>query len=539
MCENHPMRTTIGDRGQICLALSLSALLAACGDEPAPHRQPPPEQPDPRFDALRAAVQDDLVHNNASAASVAVWLDDEIIWVGGFGTVPPDGGPAPNRDTLFMIGSDTKKLTAISLLRKVAAGTTTRTTHVSELLPDLTMQLAPSFLDATVHHLLSHQGGLVDGVEATSSTTDAALHDFTYGEMAQSYYPLAPPGRFWNYCNPNFSVAGLLDQTLDGRPWADIVTTDLFGPLGMTRTVARKSAVDSNTTVGVGFANPSSRTVGPVLLPDIWESAFVRPAGLVWSTPTDMMKVARFIVDGDDNVLDDTLRAELYREQVPIYPDLPGGYGYGLFVGRGLRLHDNYYDVPVWSHGGNTWTHTSTFYILPEQRAAISILSNGVGDDFTASVVAAIETLVALPAPTSAPTPPFEPTALDALTGSYLDPFNVGELIFTRVDNHLEVSAPLLDQYAIPYDPVMTPMSTRVWLVTVQGTPLDFAFIDGPQNETYFRNREIVAIRWPEGIVWPRPPLPKGAPSRERVLAALARAQLEPLPPLMRAWRRR
>ena len=77
---------------------------------------------DERFDLLSSAIEADLASNNATGASVAVWLDDDIVFVGGFGTADPDGTAPPDEDTRFQIGSDTKKLTALSLLRKVATG---------------------------------------------------------------------------------------------------------------------------------------------------------------------------------------------------------------------------------------------------------------------------------------------------------------------------------------------------------------------------------------------------------------------------------
>jgi hypothetical protein len=96
------------------ISLALVLAVTACGSS-----SPPP--PDHRFDALAAAIEADLASSAATGASVAVWLDDEIVWVGGFGTADPAGGLPPDEDTRFQIGSDTKKLTALSLLREQSA----------------------------------------------------------------------------------------------------------------------------------------------------------------------------------------------------------------------------------------------------------------------------------------------------------------------------------------------------------------------------------------------------------------------------------
>lgn len=380
--------------------------------------------PDPRFDALAAAIESDIARSNATGASVAVWLDDEIVWVGGFGTVDPDGSRVPDEDTLFMIGSDTKKIAAMLFLQEVAAGHATVETTLGEVVPELVMPQAPDYPTVTARELMSHQGGIVDRLgDPTGATTDDFLRTYALGAFATDAYAMAPHGVFFNYSNPNFAMVGLMTETLAGEPWADLAETRLFAPLGMTRTFARKPDLDENVATGVGVTAPGDTAVGPVSLADTWEDAFVRPAGLVWSTPSDQVRLARFLVDGDDAVLPAALVAQLHEPQVRQLPDLPGEYGYGLFVGRGANLAGTYADVEVWRHGGNTFTHTSTFYILPEQRFAISILSNGLGDDFTASVVTAIRTLVDLPAPVDPPPPPTVDVAqLDDLTGVYVDP---------------------------------------------------------------------------------------------------------------------
>lgn len=471
-----------------------------------------------KFNAIAEAVEKDLEKNYATGASVALWVDGKIIWVGGFGSTGSESNIQINRDTQFMIGSDTKKMTAISLLRKVSAGKIALDSKVADILPDLVMEKAPWFTQATIHDLLSMQGGISDGAEITSDTSDSALYDYAYGTFAKEYTPLAPPSRLWNYSNPNYSIAGLIDQTIDSRAWADIVTEDIFRPLKMARTVARKSEVDKeNHCAGFSVSLSDNGTPLQIPLEQTWETAFTRPAGLVWSTPSDQMKLAQFIVDGNPEILDTALLRKLSEKQVCIYPDLPGGYGYGLFVDQGISIDNLWYDIPVWSHGGNTDTHTSTFYILPEQRFAVSILSNGEGDDFSQSLIAAIKAMVTLPPPANPPQPLFDPSELDELTGTYVDSFNLGELIVGRNGDALTISLPALDREGIEYERIMEPLSTRVWIATIDGMALDVTFVDGTDGEIYVRNRLAVFIRWPEGKSWQT----VRRPSKEQLIKTL------------------
>jgi CubicO group peptidase (beta-lactamase class C family) len=442
-----------------CLLIAATAGAVGCGSQ----------EKDPRFEPIEKAVEADLLTSPATAASVAVWLDGEIIWVGGFGHTDPAGeGAAPGEATQFLIGSDTKKLTAFGVLQAIQAGRLTLDTTVAEVLPDLQMTRAPAFTSTTLRELLSHRGGIADGGELTTTTTDAALADYAYGEFS-TYPALAPPGAFYNYSNPNFSIAGL---------------------------VARKSEVDTGDFApGFGSSVTGEGDFHPISLADTWETAFTRPAGLVWSTPSDQMRLAEFLVDGDPAILDPALMREISSEQVVMYPDLPGGYGFGLFTSAGLQLDTSYYDVEVWAHGGNTPSHTSAFYVLPGQRFAISILSNGNGDDFTRTVVAAIEAFVELPAPSTPPQRTFDATQLDGLTGTYVDPNTIGDIIVTRTGDALAITIPALDEAGVPYDHALQPISTHVWLARVDGELSDVSFITGANGEAYLRNRQIVAVR--------------------------------------------
>jgi hypothetical protein len=271
-------------------------------------------------------------------------------------------------------------------------------------------------------------------------------------------------------------------------------------------------------------------TPGPVSFEDHWETAFVRPAGLVWSTASDQCKLAAFLIHGDEAVLPAELHSLIATEHVGRYPDIPGSYGYGLMVDYGAQFGaDDYREVRLWSHGGNTLTHTSTFYLLPDQDFAISILSNGWGDDFTGSVVTAALTLADLPP--SSPIPDSAPPDIDyaaSFAGTYTDFYNVGEVFVTATDGGLSVSMPDVDAAGVTYAPELTPVSTHVWLMEIEGTQYDISFYEGEDGEAWMRNRAFVAHRPAEVLpVLPAPPVPPEVRA-QRIREALVKASLQP-----------
>ena len=484
----------------------VSALLAACGD------QGPPAldfgRPDAATDAgvsypleiqpIVRAAQEGLRQNLATCVSVAVWRDGRVEHLFGLGSATSLGGRAPDEETLFMIGSDTKKITALHLLQRAEATGLDLGAPLRELAPDLTLPRAEEALAATPHELLTMQSGLFDYTgELGAATTDEELARITLEDLGEAVYAMNPPGLFWNYSNPNFALAGWLAERASDVPWADAIVRDVFAPLGMTRSVARRADVDDNHATGVGLTE-SVGAPRPVPLEATWEDAFMRPAGLVWSTPSDQLRLAAFLVDGDPAVLSEAGRRALTTPHVAASPDTDRtSYGYGVIVDRGVTLPSGFYpDVEVWSHGGNTLTHTSAWYVLPAQRFAIAIVSNGLGDDFTATAAAAIESLVTLPPPSEDVALAPDDAVTDALAGSYLDRFTVGALELTRTDAGLDVRLPALDEDRVPYAAALVPVSPRQWLLEVLGERLAVRFYpDADDDGGYLVTRGFVARR--------------------------------------------
>lgn len=416
------------------------------------------------LDLIHQAMRQDLRNTNAFAAQVAVWHGGEIVYSEAFGPRTNGGSEEITTDTLFQIGSDTKKMTSIALLQLVDAGELSLDDTVADAVPALSLALSPGWASTTtLHQLISHQGGLFDYTPWDQDPGDEVLADRSFGEFASGSWAMAPGGAMWNYANPNFSVAGLVVEGHAGRPYADVLEEDLFAPLGMTRTFARMSEVLADGDVGDSYglydlvADPldpltteTTYGYGTTSVDGVVDNGFTRPAGLVWSTAEDQARFMGFLMNGDTAVLSEGSRAALSSIQVLAYPSYPRqGYGYGLFLFDGFNMPTGWIDAPLWAHGGNTLTYTSTTYMLPEQDLAISILSNGYGDNMGATVVALLEASDLLPAPSSAPTGDWLTEGDHAdYVGTYQD-VGFGGFEVTDLDGTLHVSFPYLESLGI------------------------------------------------------------------------------------------
>lgn len=461
-------------------------------------------------DTIRDALERDMGRSGAFAAQIAVWYNGEIVWSEAIGSRSSDGTEPIDTQTLFQIGSDTKKLTAISLLQHVSAGQLSLDMPVSTALPGFSLAESPDWADqTTLHDLISHQGGLYDYTPWDNFPDDADLHDRSYGEVAAHEWAMAPAERMWNYSNPNFSLAGLAVENADTRPWPDIISEDIFAPLGMTRSFARLSEVVADGNVGNSYglynlvSDPldlfaqSTYDYGEVAAADVGDNAFIRPAGLVWSNAEDQARLLGFLVEGDSAVLSDELRRQITDIQVALYPNFPyQGYGYGMFVFEGFSTADGWCPEPQWSHGGNTLSYTSTSIIYPNEHLAISILTNAYGVDTSKTQQAINDTLITLPAATDWPVDLAVETDHNLLVGTYVDP-QLGRIEITDDNGTLHAAFPDVTAEGWSLDSDLSMYWTDEYALasgTLRG--YDITFIPDENGDyTYIRNRSFVGTR--------------------------------------------
>ncbi len=472
------------------------------------------------FQAIRQAARLGLRSNNASGVSVAVWKDGEVIFAEGFGTKNPDTEDPVLPTTLFQIGSDTKKMTAIAALQQVEAGTLALDDTLADAVPDLVFAGDATLAgEITLHELLSHQTGLFDYTPWVEAPDDADLSDRATGRFADHEYAMGPSGLYWNYSNPGFSVAGLVTERAAGRSWPDLLEDDLFAPLGLERTFARRSSVeaDGDYAIGYGIRLPSGYDtfdalaeldyeVGTVAIDETFDCGFTRPAGLVWSTASDMARFAGFLVDGDPDVVSDALLDEVRTPHVAMYPGTDAGdfgYGYGLMINTsGWNGIGGWYDdVPLWAHGGNTMSMTSAFFVLPQQRVAVAILSNGYGDDFTTLAVTALEGIADLPTPGEAESILGPPEDVEALAGTYFDAHALGALTLTWDGTDLLVDAPDLEAAGFRVGDTLEPYAKDIYFLSVDGADYDLNVYRGEDGATYLVNRGFTWARAPGDVV--------------------------------------
>jgi CubicO group peptidase (beta-lactamase class C family) len=273
------------------------------------------------------------------------------------------GGPPVRRDSLFRISSTTKPITGAATLALVDDGLLALDEPVDRLLPELAARrvlrrmdgplddTVPASRGITVRDLLTFTCGFGMVMDMFTSpepwpvvTAAAELHLATLGPPNPPEPPdpdtwiaalgalplLAQPGERWLY-NTGAQVLGVLAARAAGVPFAEVLRTRVFDPLGMRHTdfwardPQRLATAYIPTPEGLRvWDEPGGRWSRP---PAFGDGA----AGLV-STADDLLRFARMFLRGGDPVLSPAAVSEMTSDQLT--PEQKGRDGKAILDGR-------------------------------------------------------------------------------------------------------------------------------------------------------------------------------------------------------------
>lgn len=332
-------------------------------------------------------------------AAVGVLLSDRALTATVGVTSTADPLPV-DADTLFMIGSTTKTMTATALMALADRERVRLHDRVIEHLPDLRLPDPQAQATVSVLQLLNHTSGWRGDLPAHPGWGEDALRQAVVA--LQDAPQDAAPGRTVSYSNSAFMLAGHLLAHLHGTSYEDAIRDLVLSPLGMTNTWFQPwDIAHRRHAVGHLLRDGEARAIEAY--PVARSSA---PGGGAWSSLRDQLTYARFHLDGTSQgtapLLDDTR----LRMQEPTVKARAGIDGVGL-----SWLLTNHGVARLVTHGGNISNlQTSSFAIAPDHSLAVMSMGNSryaktLGDRVQAW---ALEHYAGVAAPSPLATRPFD-----------------------------------------------------------------------------------------------------------------------------------
>ncbi|RYG32674.1 class A beta-lactamase-related serine hydrolase [bacterium] len=307
--------------------------------------------------AVQAAVARFAEKNSTVGISVAVAQGNRQAFYN-YGEVESGVGVIPTPRTVYEIGSITKTMTGFLIGQAILDGKLDLDADIRSYLPGMYPNLEFEGKPILLRHLVTHTSGLPanppgipdDGkADAYARYNHAALLSDLEGIKLTRL-----PGSTYGYSNMGGGLAGLILERTYGQPFEALLKRHIFSPAKMTRTgIALTPEMDR--AYALPYDNSRAKT-------DRWIVNGIESAGAVRSTPEDMLRYARFSLDGKNRAA-----ALSQRLQSP-----KGLKPFGLFwVRADSRLGGAYVN-----HEGGTGGFTGHILLMPKKRLSVVVLTN-------------------------------------------------------------------------------------------------------------------------------------------------------------------
>jgi len=384
--------------------------------------------------------------DDSPGVAVAVFRDGRTIFSKAYGMANLAYGIPFQVDTRSNIGSTSKQFTAFAIMLLAERGELSLDDDVRKHIPEL-----PDLGETvTIRNLLTHTSGYREFLNLLLMEGRRLDHgDFIDRSEVIKVVQRQPalqnsPGSEFNYNNTAFALAAAIVERISGQEFHEFMAENVFGPLGMSRTMVRPSP----EYIVEGRAQGYVPGPGGTFL-EAGDLGGAVGAGGIYSTVGDLQKWI-------ENYADPLVGSPAIVRQMTTPNVLTTGdtteYGLGLFIDqqRGLRrVH----------HGGADVAHRSQLAYYPEINAGITTQSNHAGFDssiafrlaeafFSADMEPDAEEEAAAPAGEAFDPEGYDSAAFDEMVGRYaleeaptfiLSFFREGDTLFTQATGQQRV----------------------------------------------------------------------------------------------------
>ena len=319
------------------------------------------------------ATVDDYLESQRQALdipgmAVAIVQGDQVAHLGSYGAADSDGRPVTPQ-TPFQIGSTTKSFTALAVMQLVEAGLLELDAPVQTYLPWFRVADEAASAQITIRHLLNQSSGL----STATGRDEFAVSDLSDQAIENSVRALADveltatPGATYQYCNTNFTIAGLVVQVVSGQSYESYMQAHIFDPLEMRHTFTAQEPAEQD-----GLATGYVTFLG---IPVRRNTPFNRgglPNGYIYSSAEDLAHYLIAQLNGgsyrDASVLSAEGMSAMHTSTVPAETS---GESYALAWHVGT-----FAGTPVIYHSGDNANYAAFLLMAPEEDLGIALLIN-------------------------------------------------------------------------------------------------------------------------------------------------------------------
>jgi serine beta-lactamase-like protein LACTB, mitochondrial len=316
-------------------------------------------------DEARQLARAFVVDAHLPGLSMAVALDGKVVWAEGFGWADVDSRSPVTPQTRYRIGSISKTLTAAAVGLLHDRGRLDLDAPVQQYVPAYPAKSWPLstrqlMADVGGVHRIFKNGELLPARGCHS--VDDSLRTFL-GEPL-----LFRPGTQYRFSAYGWILVSAVVEGASGRPFGEFMATDVFVPLGLTRTVFDSERVDGRAS----FYFPRAAQRADLGLQDAPEADYscFFGAGRYLSTPSNLVELASAMLKPGFLRADTVVQ---FQKPVMLESGEPSGFALGWRVEdvklRGAKTRQL-------SHRGSPMGGSASVWTYPELGLAIAAMTN-------------------------------------------------------------------------------------------------------------------------------------------------------------------
>lgn len=309
--------------------------------------------------------------------SGAMSVDGKLVWSGAVGLASVKPKIPATVNTQYRIGSVSKAVTAVALMRMVEEGLLELDDPIHNYLPDYPKYAQP----LTIRQLASHMGGVRHyQFDLTKFPPTDGLSNYHYQDAMAALTQfendglLFTPGQGFAYSTHGYTLLSAVMQAAGNKTFEALLQSLVTKPLGLND--IQGEHLLGPTSELASFYNAKEGLYGNTPPQNL--SNKVAGGGLV-STPTDLVKLGSALLN---NTL---LSAESFAEMTKVQPMFDGSKN-PQYYALGWRHHEtsrvindgenDETNVDVIHHGGVAVGANAFLLLVPEHNISVAIATN-------------------------------------------------------------------------------------------------------------------------------------------------------------------
>jgi CubicO group peptidase (beta-lactamase class C family) len=322
------------------------------------------------FSAVEQQIDLEMARGGVPSFAVMLWHQGQVVWSIARGWADRASGRPADLNSPYLLASVTKPITATAVCVLAQQGKLDLDAPINEYLAPgarLSVWIGED-RDVTIRRVCAHAAGLPLHSRGLNAGEPRHMPEVVhrYGNV------VFPPGERYCYSNIGYGILDHLIERVSGRSYNDFVRSEVFQPLGMTRSYIGGDAHPSPATCTL---YNEDGTIQPPYDTDH------RGATLAYCSAQDLLRFGQFHLAGPQRdqaaILSDALRLEMQKPAVSMNlgttadPNLKPGSGYGL----GWVIDHDDVELRV-SHAGGYGGCATKIILLPRDGVVLVTMAN-------------------------------------------------------------------------------------------------------------------------------------------------------------------